>query len=150
MTDAAILVGDVGGTHVRFAVARRAGQGVKLSEPWKRRNKDFPTFDEALAAYLHVAPERPEGVSIGAAGAVQGGRVELLNHGWTIATNAVAKRLGVGEGAAVLVNDFMAMARSASALDDDETRLISPGKVDPDGNIAVGGPGTGFGIGLLR
>jgi glucokinase len=150
MSDGAILVGDVGGTHVRFAMARTQGAGVTLSEVWKRPNREFRSFDDALSAYLHVAPERAAGGAIGAAGAVSGGKVELLNHNWSIDAGQVGKRIGLGADAVVLVNDFMAMARSAPALSGEETSEIAHGVADPGGSIAVGGPGTGFGIGVLR
>jgi glucokinase len=148
MTDGAILVGDIGGTHVRFAMARASGAGVTLSEVWKRRNKEFAAFDDALKAYLHVAPEQATGCAIGAAGAVAHGHVELLNHNWSIDVADVGKRIGIDAGAVVLVNDFMAMARSAPALTD--STVIVEGKADPEASIAVGGPGTGFGIAVLR
>lgn len=146
MTNGAILVGDVGGTHVRFA----AMQDGRVSSPWKRAGADFPTFDAALAAFLAEQGGSFVGAALGAAGAVREGQVDLLNRSWSIDVRDVAKRLGVRTEAVVLVNDFMAMARSAPALGPEDTASLADGRVDPLGSIGVGGPGTGFGVGVLR
>lgn len=148
MQDGVILVGDAGGTNVRFALARFADGRATLSDIWKRAGRDFATFEAALEAYL--AEVRPDiaGASFGFAGVTGGPRVELLNRGWTVDLAAVGQRLGIGD--LVAVNDFIAMARSAPELSGDQVRQIAPGRVDPKGSCAIGGPGTGFGVGLLR
>jgi glucokinase len=148
MADGTILVGDAGGTNVRFALARFEGGRVALSEIWKRPGKDHESFEAALDAWLKETKVAFSGASFGFAGVTGGDTVELLNRGWTVDLAAVKQRLGVGE--LVVVNDFLAMARSAPELGGDQVERISSGKPDPRGNIAVGGPGTGFGVGLLR
>jgi glucokinase len=145
-----ILVGDVGGTNVRFAIARNDGDGVRLGEVWKKPGDAFPTFDAALAAFVRGHDGPIDGAALGAAGAVSAGRVDLLNRSWSIDAAVVGRGLGVGAESVVLVNDFMAMARSVPALGPDATMPIAPGAADPEGSIAVGGPGTGFGVGVLR
>jgi len=148
MQDVGILVGDAGGTNVRFALARFAGAAVALSEVWKRPGKDFETFEAALEAYLSQVNPGFDGASFGFAGVTGGPRVELLNRGWTVDINAVQQRLGVDR--LVVVNDFFAMARSAPELGAAQLHPISRGESDPTGSLAVGGPGTGFGVGILR
>lgn len=148
MKDGVILVGDAGGTNVRFALARFVEGQVALSDIWKRAGRDFATFEAALEAYL--AEVRPDiaGASFGFAGVTGGPRVELLNRDWTVDLTTVERRLGVDQ--LVAVNDFIAMARSAPELSGDQLRQIAPGRADPKGSCAIGGPGTGFGVGLLR
>lgn len=148
MQDGVILVGDAGGTNVRFALARFADGRVALSDIWKRAGRDFATFEAALEAYLGEVKPDIAGASFGFAGVTGGPRVELLNRGWAVDLAAVGQRLGVDQ--LVAVNDFMAMARSAPELSGDQLRQIAPGRADPKGSCAVGGPGTGFGVGLLR
>lgn len=148
MQDGVLLVGDAGGTNVRFALARFAGGRVALSAIWKRPGKDFETFEAALDAYLKETGPDYDGASFGFAGVTGGPFVELLNRGWTVDLAAVKARLGVDR--LVTVNDFIAMARSAPELSGDDLRPISKGWVDPAGSCAIGGPGTGFGVGLLR
>jgi glucokinase len=148
MNGGAILVGDAGGTNVRFAQARLDGGSVRLSDVWKRPGADFATFEAAIGAYLSASKPKLAGASFGLAGAVQAGRVELLHRGWTVDAAALKSALDLDR--VVMVNDFFAMARSAPALGPDSLKEISPGQSDPSGSIAVGGPGTGFGVGLLR
>jgi len=148
MQDGAILVGDAGGTNVRFALARVSGGQVALSDVWKRAGADFETFEAALDVYLAETKPDYAGASFGFAGVTGGPRVELLNRSWTVDLAAVRRRLSVDR--LVAVNDFIAMARSAPELAGDQLRQIAPGECDPKGSCAIGGPGTGFGVGLLR
>ncbi len=143
-----ILVGDVGGTNVRLAIARVSGGSVSLSDIWKRPGADFRTFDDAIDAYLKDQRPQLSGASFGFAGPVAEGRIQLLHRDWLVEKEKLKAKLGVAR--VVMVNDFFAMARSASELTGGELREISPGKADGQGSLAVGGPGTGFGIGVLR
>lgn len=144
-----IIVGDVGGTNVRLAVARVSDDRIELATVWKHPGARFATFSEALEAFLSVAGEANfAGAALGLAGPVSGGRVELLHRAWTIDARDIGKRLG-GD-TVVLVNDFVAMARSAPELEGAETVELSEGAADADGNIVIGGPGTGFGLGTLK
>ncbi len=148
MADEAILVGDVGGTNVRFALAYPKDGRITLSEIWKRAGAEFPSFADALDAFLEETGARPDGAALGLAGVVINDRIDLINRGWTIALADVRARIGGKR--LVAVNDFVAMARSAPDLDDDGLEPIRSGVRDPDGSAAVGGPGTGFGIAILR
>jgi len=148
MTSDAILVGDVGGTNVRFALAYASDGRITLSEIWKRAGADFPEFNDALDAFLSETGARPAGASLGLAGVVASDHVNLLNRGWIVDLAAVRARLKGGRLTAA--NDFIAMARAAPELDADGLEPIRSGKRDPRGSAAVGGPGTGFGIAILR
>lgn len=148
MTERALLVGDAGGTNVRFALARMAGRQVSLSEIWKRPGEKYPTFEAALDAYLTETRAEYSGASFGFAGVTGGPTVELLNRGWVVDLAAVTERLKLDR--LTVVNDFIAMARSAPELSGDQLKTIKANTPDPDGAIAVGGPGTGYGVGLLR
>lgn len=146
--DATLLVGDVGGTHVRFALARIAGDRIALAPVWKRRGADFPAFEDALAAFRAEQGAPLQGAAFGMAGPVRNGAVELLHRGWSVDAANVARALDVAR--ALIVNDFVAMARATPELGPDDSELISEGEADPDGSIVVGGPGTGFGLGIVR
>lgn len=148
MGEAVILTGDAGGTNVRFAVARVTDGAVRLSDIWKRPGADYKTFDDALRAYLDEVKPEFAGASFGLAGQEEDGRVVLLNRGWTVDIAGAAKLLGLER--IVVVNDFWAMARAAPELGPEELHEISAGTADPAGSLAVGGPGTGFGVGVLR
>jgi len=148
MTQTSILVGDVGGTNVRFALASASGAGLRLEAIWKREAAAFASFSEALDAFLDDTAARPGGVARGLAGVVEGDSVDLLNRGWRVDLGWVRRRLG--EAPLVAVNDFIAMARAAPELGDDELEPVRSGRASPGGCAVVGGPGTGFGLALLR
>jgi glucokinase len=148
MTDGAILVGDAGGTNVRFALARAGPSGIVLSDVWKRAGDDFVTFDAAIEAYLGEVKPKLTGAAFGFAGPVREGRVRLLHRDWLVEKDALKDKLGVAR--VVVVNDFFAMARSAPELGADSLREIAKGDADSRGSLAIGGPGTGFGVGVLR
>lgn len=145
---ATILVGDIGGTNARFALAHASPGGIAIGHIWKRRGEDFATFDAAIDAFRKEVPAKIDGVSLGVAGPVRHDKVELLHRDWAIDGSALAGRLGVAR--AVIVNDFMPMARSAPDLPSSDVKEIAPGEADPEGAMAVGGPGTGFGLAVLR
>ncbi len=161
-----IIVGDVGGTNVRLAIARLRDDGIELKSVWKQPGERFGTFMDALEAFLGEARFAPAdsgveggpggalegaglaGAALGLAGPVTGGRVELLHRDWTVDASEIGDRLDAP--AVVLVNDFVAMARSAPELDAGDMVQLAKGEADPLGNVVVGGPGTGFGLGTLK
>lgn len=155
MGERAILVGDAGGTNVRFALARETAGAIVLANVWKRAGADFPTFEAALVAFLSetmpqhsgTKPAKLAGACFGLAGQEKDGRVELLNRGWTV---DIHRTTAILLTRILVVNDFVAMARSAPELSGADVREIAPGDPDPSGSLAIGGPGTGFGIAVMR
>ncbi len=148
MAESSILVGDVGGTSVRFALAHVEGGKVSLSSVWKRPGADFASFGAAIDAFLETHRPQLAGAAFGFAGPVRGGRIQLLHRDWQVEKHALKAKLGVDR--VVMVNDFFAMARSPPELGGGELGEIAKGEADPEGSLAIGGPGTGFGIGILR
>lgn len=148
MSETTLLLGDAGGTNVRLALARISGADCSLSEIWSRRGEDFTTFEAALDAYLAETRPRLAGAAFGFAGAVNDGRVELLHRNWAVDRRKISDRLGLDR--VIVVNDFFAMSRAAPEQRATDLVEIAPGEANPTGSVAVGGPGTGFGIGVLR
>jgi glucokinase len=144
--EAAVLVGDVGGTNARF--------GVVETEPFYIADRldlpadDYPTFDAALEAYLdHLGAEHPDAAAIGVAGPVTAGRVSFTNRDWQTSEEGLHRH---GFARALLINDFAAAAYSVAALEPDDLRDIGP-KLEgvEDEPITVLGAGTGFGVSCL-
>jgi glucokinase len=144
------LVGDIGGTNCRFALA--AGGSAAISLPVSYPCADFENAADAIGAYL-----RREGVAgkiawavIAVAGPVDRNAVMLTNRDWRMSGAELARTLGIGE--VRLVNDFAALAASTPHID--EQHLIAlgggaPNAVDGVTTSAVVGPGTGLGAGGL-
>ncbi|HEX4078543.1 MAG TPA: glucokinase [Rhizomicrobium sp.] len=145
--DEAVLVGDVGGTHARFAVVEC--DPFHIRHRLDLRADDFAGFDAVLKAYLDHLGEagRPEAAAIGVAGPVTAGRVDFTNLDWH-ASEADLRKLGFKR--ALLINDFAAAAFSVTALRRDDLRTIGP-EVEGDDRepITILGAGTGFGVSCL-
>ncbi|HTC53924.1 MAG TPA: glucokinase [Steroidobacteraceae bacterium] len=148
-TDSQILVGDVGGTHARFAVVEPSVAG-----PWRVLERldleeRFATFEEALRSYLErtgLTP-LPRRAAIAVAGPVVAGVARFTNRGWEISEEAL-RHLGFKR--ALLVNDFAALALAVDVLEEKHLRTIGPKRQGPeDGNITILGAGTGFGVSCL-
>jgi glucokinase len=141
-------VGDVGGTHARFAIVDAEGP-----PPWKIRERqdlegNFPTFLDALRTYFERSgADRPSIAAIAVAGPVTDGTAHFTNRGWTIAERDL-KTFGFDQ--AVLVNDFGVLAYAAEVLVDKDLRTVGPALPGLDGGtITILGPGTGFGVSCL-
>jgi glucokinase len=148
-SDNRVLVGDVGGTHARFAV-------VELSEggPWRILHRldliePFATFNEALRSYLEragVSP-LPRLAAIAVAGPIVAGTARFTNRGWEISERALRE---VGFEKALLINDFAALALAVDLLDESHLRSVGPQlKGLAGGTITILGAGTGFGVSCL-
>ena len=115
------LVCDAGGSNVRFA--RCPGEHV-LSEMRAYHVKDFPSFYEALQAYLDETGGAAActGAAIGVAGPIDAGAVKLTNADWRIEAARVAAMLGGAP--ALLINDLEAVALALPHLRADELSAL--------------------------
>jgi glucokinase len=148
-SDNGILVGDVGGTHARFAVVEpsevgpwRVSRRLDLAEP-------FATFEYALRSYLERAgvTPLPRTAGIAVAGPVVDGTARFTNRGWDISERALKQ---VGFERALLINDFAALALAVDLLDEKHLHTIGPRLNGLErGTITILGAGTGFGVSCL-
>lgn len=144
-----LLVGDVGGTNARFAVARWTDGGPVLDHHESFPAERYPTFLEGVQAFVDGCAVKPSGGVIAVAGPVTDGTIDLTNSPWRV-SEAELQTLGLDP--IRLINDFEAQAWGApivpaGALE----RLGGPQAGDPHAALAVLGPGTGFGVsGLAR
>ena len=151
-TDTCLLIGDIGGTNARFALAdpdRPAFMDVHTL-----KCDDYESADAAIEHYLEtVKAGKPDAICLAAAGPIIDKRVRFTNNHWEIAADELAAEFSVD--AVRLLNDFEAIAYSVPHLTEDECMPIGlpePRPLDAD-NYMVGiiGPGTGLGaVGLRR
>jgi len=143
-----VLVGDIGGTHARFATVDCA------SDPWRIANRmdledPFPHFVDALRAFLGrsgVDP-LPRAAAIAVAGPVTAGAAALTNRNWRTSEADLTK---FGFDRVLLLNDFAALAFAAGHLAANEVATIGPELPGlKDEPISILGAGTGFGASLL-
>jgi glucokinase len=141
-----VLVGDVGGTHSRFAIVDVSAEPFRIESQFVL-DSDFPTFADAVRAGLDRAGSRPDSASIAVAGPVTNGAVSFTNRGWTASEDDL-KKLGFQN--ALLINDFVALAFAADNLPAHELRTIGPELEGlSDEPISIVGAGTGFGVSCL-
>jgi len=147
MTGKTALVGDIGGTNARFAIADLAGDTPQLSSVREYRSKDYASGGDAVRAYLADAGAKPEFAAIAVAGPITHGAVHFTNLGWTFSESEL---LSLGFQAAHLLNDFEALALATQHFGQKDLHLLgSIREGEPDSTVAVIGPGTGFGASAL-
>jgi glucokinase len=144
-----MLVGDIGGTHARFATV-----DVAAPPPWRLENRqdfaiDFPSFEQALQQYRQRAglPQFPVSACIAVAGPITDGQVRLTNRHWLISEETLQQ---FGCSSALLINDFVALAFAVETLQAKDMRPIGPALEGlPDEPVTILGAGTGFGVSCL-
>ncbi len=141
------LVGDVGGTNARFALAHVENGVVRVEEPAVFPAADFRAGDDALRAYLRqlTKAERPAFAVVAAAGPITGGAVTFTNNvAWTFSEAGITQAGGFSKVA--LINDFTAQALAIDHLAPADLVRLGPEITAPArGTVAIMGPGTGFG-----
>lgn len=142
---------DLGGTHVRFAIAGVAGGRVtELGDPVTLKSGKFVDFPAAWAEYERQSGEQlPSAAALSVAGPVIEGKVQLTNLPWRLECGELELRLGLE--AVALVNDFEAVGHAVAQLPpSDFAHLCGPDQPLPSrGVISIVGPGTGLGVAQL-
>lgn len=140
-----VLVGDLGGTHLRLAIAERDGDAWRLTAERNVPSHDLPGLLPAIRDFL-ADGERPPYACIGVPGPVEGGRAHLPNLSWTVDADELAH--GTGIDRVRIINDFEAVGYAVPVLgpnDVEEIQSRSPSSGQGTGPVAVIGPGTGLG-----
>ena len=137
-----ILLGDIGGTNVRFAVL----SGEKLGPVEHLPVANYRSLGGAIGDYLdHYGDGTPPDVAVlGVAGAVERGHGVLLNSHWEIDAAAIHAQYGIKS--VHLLNDFEALAYALPHLTRRDVKAIAGGKPLLGQAMAVLGPGTGLGM----
>jgi glucokinase len=147
------LLGDIGGTNARFALAHVAAESALLTESIRTYAvADFPSL---AAAARHYMDEMSLSATFGVfavAGRVEGDEARMTNHAWVISASRVRSSLGLD--ALYLVNDFVAQAASIRLLQAPDivalgAPLWHPATHRGSRTYAILGPGTGLGMGGL-
>lgn len=147
MADLTLLVGDVGGTNARFALARRVESRIVLDHHESFPAHEHPTFLGGVKAFLDGCDVKPSGGVLAVAGPVTDGAIDLTNSPWRVSEGELQT---LGLNPVRLINDFEALAWGAPIVPEDQlASLGGPAEGQHDAAIAVLGPGTGFGVSAL-
>ena len=139
-----ILVGDVGGTRTRLALAERARDGWRITGVEERGTA--PDFLAAVAAYVRNAGPVQAAAFSGAGPLLADGSIRLTNAGVHLEPAALAAAAGVAH--AVVVNDFGSIATAIHHLPPGSLAACGGGARVPGMPVAVLGPGTGLGVAI--
>ncbi|BDW98519.1 glucokinase [Maricaulis maris] len=147
--ESSYLVADIGGTNARFAIARGSvACGFDLDQVRRLKNEDFEHLRDAAMAYLQSCEGAcPTRACFAVASPIRAGRVQLTNATWSFRPDELGGELGMET--LIAVNDFEAQARGAPLTPAADIAEIAAGRPIKNTPIAVLGPGTGLGLGLL-
>jgi glucokinase len=142
---------DIGGTHVRFAIAEVGrGRVQSLGPEMVVKAADHASFQLAWESYAaELRRPLPRAAAIAIACPVQGDVLKLTNNPWIIRPALIPERLGVDRF--ILVNDFGAVGHAVAQAGLEHLRhLCGPDEALPgEGVISIVGPGTGLGVAQL-
>jgi glucokinase len=147
MNDKYLLVGDIGGTNARFALASPEQPGYR--ELRELQCAEFETSADAIRHFLaDVGAGTPAAMCLAAAGPVVGGAIDVTNNHWDVSSAQLAASF---EGVPVrLLNDFEAIAYALPVLGTAERSVIGtvdgPELAGRSFDVGVLGPGTGLGV----
>lgn len=142
-----VLVGDIGGTNCRLAVARRDGGHYRLDDLKRYVVREHAGIAECIADYVDATGADVETIGLAAAGPKFDSAIRMTNISWTVDEAALRKRFGVER--ALVINDFVGMATGARVMPPESFTSIIQGKIDWAKPVTVLGPGTGMGIALV-
>jgi glucokinase len=140
-----ILVGDLGGTHTRLALAELDGNRVHLSRVTRYRNSEHTNLDAILTSFLADGAQCAT-CCLAVAGPTDGARVRFTNLDWVIETDHLAEHFGFARCG--LINDFSAVGWGLNTLTPDALATLQAGQPIVGGARVALGAGTGFGVSL--
>lgn len=139
-----VLAGDIGGTKTNLAFYVATETGLKILHTGRYPSAEYTSCTAILQQFLAdnncPAPDR---ISLGVAGPVLNGKVNLTNLEWDIDIKEVKGTMGVE--AVFLLNDLESMAYGLAALTEEDLITIHAGNENSKGNMAIIAPGTGLG-----
>lgn len=145
-----VVVGDIGGTHARFAVADlTAGERPRIGPMRKYRTREHAGLESAWARFAaDVGEPLPRDAALAVAAPIEGEVLRFMNSDWRIPRFEIGDALGLER--LTLLNDFGAVAHAVSLLGEGELEpVLGPAALPEQGVISVMGPGTGLGVALL-
>jgi len=135
------LLADVGGTNTRVALGRDGA--VDATTIRRFPNRDYPSLDAVLAAYVAERGVTLADAAVAVAGPVRDGRGELTNLAWSFDGAGLGRAVGVEH--VMVLNDLQAQGHALGRIAAENIRTVIAGKPQPAGQTAlVVGVGTGF------
>lgn len=148
VTSGPVLVGDVGGTNCRLALAERTASGyIELHHSERYAVAEYAHFNDVVSDYLSTHDVKPKAGAFAFAGPKFDDEIRMTNLSWIVSEAELRQKFELKN--AVVVNDFVAMANGATVIPDDSFDVLIPGKVNYNKPVSVLGPGTGLGVSFI-
>jgi len=138
-----ILVGDIGGTHTRLAIASVHSGRVHLSRQATFQNSSASGLSSLMEGFLR-GHDRPSRTCLAVAGPTDGGTVSFTNLDWQIDSAALQSEFGFSD--ARLVNDFLAVGFGLDALEAADLACLQSGAPQAQACRLALGAGSGLGV----
>ncbi len=143
-----VIVGDIGGTNGRFAIAEITSGAPNVREMHIYQSADYTNLGPMLGKFLtDVGNPNTVACRLAVAGPAQKDSAYLTNLGWDVNARAIETELGIKDVG--FLNDFGALAFAASVVEKEHTLRIKSGSKVENAPMSMMGPGTGFGLSLL-
>jgi len=143
-----LLVGDIGGTSTRLALATLTEENtVTLSDERRYDSSVSTDLDSFVRDYLAGIDAKVARASLAIAGPVENNRCQTTNLPWMVDGDALGKALGIDS--VTLLNDFAAAAWGTLVVAEEDTVVLQDGRLDASAPRVVIGAGTGLGEALV-
>lgn len=147
MAEPNLLIGDIGGTNARFALANHRYPGFR--DVVELKCADFEESGDAIRHYLErIGVDSLGAICLAAAGPVIDHTIDVTNNHWTLSEASLASEFDVE--AVRLLNDFEAIAYSIPFIGSRERLVVGALQgTDLEGrtfDVGILGPGTGLGV----
>lgn len=142
------LIGDIGGTHARFALTDLAADAPQILREQTLSDANFDSLGAAARHYLDATGAQPRRAALAVASPIKGDAITLTNRSWSFRRSELQSQLGLD--ALQVINDFAAVAWAAPHLaTGDRLPIHGTLATPPAGPITLIGAGTGLGVALL-
>ncbi|NLH81265.1 MAG: glucokinase [Phyllobacteriaceae bacterium] len=141
-----VLLADIGGTNARFAIVESPDAPFRDLGRTPTADHDDPisAIERFVLPRLEVAPRS---AILAVAAVIEGEEISFTNNHWVLEPGRLRAALDLD--VVVVVNDFEAQALALPHLGVDDLVPIGGGRRRPGATMAVIGPGTGLGVGLM-
>jgi len=135
------LVGDIGGTNTRLLLSKQNGDFLEKDYFSQNFNSLNDVIDKFYTDYN--IDNDIDAACFAIAGPIENGSVSVTNLPWVVDEEQLKHHLRATR--VKLVNDFYAVAKGISKLDQNDIVIVQQGKNPVNSNIAIIGAGTGLG-----
>ena len=142
-----ILAGDIGGTKSIFGIfSEKSGLRSPLAQA-TYPTREYPSLEAMVAGFLSMFKYQIRSACFGIAGPVVDGKTVTTNLPWRVDEKLLTQDLAIPS--VRLLNDLEALALAVPYLKGDDLHVLSPGRPQRGGAMAVIAPGTGLGEAYL-